>query len=149
MDTRTDTRSFAASSTGAPATGPRVWADRAFRALAALFALAIPVQVALAGGGVFGAMTWQAHAKLGAGIEVIALLTLLTALLARRERRDLVAVLVAFAFTLLQPASFLLATHVSAWFGLLHAADAVIIAAALVPLVHALVRGRVSHAAAA
>ena len=155
MDTL-DTRSFVAPVTTAPtaghaarttaplapATGLRGWADRAFRVLAVLFALTILAQVAFAGGGVFGAMAWQVHAKLGAGIEVIALLTVVTALLARRERRDLVAVLVAFVFTLLQPASFLLASHVSSWFGLLHAADAVIIAAALVPLVHTLVRGR-------
>ena len=137
-----NTRSFAASSPTSPTIGLSRWAVPAFGALTALFALAILLQVAFAGGAAFGAMTWGIHAMFGAMVVVIGLLALVAAVVAGRERRDIAATLIAFVFALLQPVTFLLASHVSNWFGMLHAADAVIIAVVLVPLVHAIVRGR-------
>ncbi|MGH7921346.1 MAG: DUF6220 domain-containing protein [Candidatus Dormibacteraceae bacterium] len=119
------------TNSGVHLSGLRRVGGAALRILVPVFAAAALIQVAAAGGAVFGAMSWGMHASFGGIVEVIALLTFVSVVLARPSRDLVAAIAVAFAATLLQPISYLLSQQLTG-FGVLHALDALVIFGAIV-----------------
>jgi hypothetical membrane protein len=74
----------------------------AYLVIAWLFLVAVIVQFFLAGLGVFGAKTFEAHRDFGGAFHLIALLLLLLAILVRRDRTDIILSLVLFVIVTVQ-----------------------------------------------
>jgi Family of unknown function (DUF6220) len=91
------------------------------RWLAGLLIASIAGQFLLAGAGAFGATSFKPHTSLGWAIAAMSLILLVIALLTRRARRAS-----AFLFTavVLQVVLGVLGENASAWFGALHALNA-------------------------
>jgi hypothetical protein len=92
--------------------------------LCALITLAVVAQFLLAGAAAFGAISFDAHTALGWGIAGAALLTLVLAVLGRDEVHASGVLFIAVA---IQVALGALGTHLSAWFGSVHAVNALIV----------------------
>jgi Family of unknown function (DUF6220) len=101
------------------------------RVLAASIVAAIALQFALAGAGAFHATSFRPHTALGWAIGVAALLALAVAFLARAEVRSSALLVLA---VVAQIVLALLGTHASAWFGAVHAANALVVMGAAVNL---------------
>jgi hypothetical protein len=86
---------------------------------------AVALQLALAGGGAFGAPAWSMHVMLGMLITALAALVVVAALVARPGRTLLLGTLFVGVLALLQPLLSVLAQRVDPWFGILHAIAAV------------------------
>jgi hypothetical protein len=99
--------------------------------LVRFIALGVLVQFFLAGAGAFGAISFDAHRALGTILIVLAALALPAALAAHRFRRH-TAVL--FGFLLLQGALGVLGSDTQAWFGGLHAVNALAVMGAAATL---------------
>ena len=85
---------------------------------------AVALQLALAGGGAFGAPAWQRHVLLGLVVATIAAVVLVAAVVARSDRTLLLGSVAVGGLAILQPLLSVLAQRVDPWFGLLHALDA-------------------------
>ena len=103
------------------------WSSTAHRQLARLIAAAVVVQFFLAGAGAFGATSFQPHKALGWLLLVLAVVEMLLALLARRLVRHSGALLVV---TAVQAILGVLGSDTSAWFGAVHAVNALGVMAA-------------------
>jgi Family of unknown function (DUF6220) len=101
------------------------------RRLAALLLAALAAQFLLAGAGAFGATSFKAHTGLGWAIAGVSLILLVVALGARRARR---ASAILFAAVVLQVVLGVLGTKAWAWFGALHALNALAVVGAMVNL---------------
>lgn len=97
--------------------------------------LAAFVQVALAGGAVFGAAGWTMHVVLGSTIAAVSALTLLAALIGRPPALRLALTAVVLGVALLQAIASVLASRVDPAFGLLHGLGAATLVALLTFLV--------------
>lgn len=84
------------------ATGWRRAAGIAYVVIAALFILSVFVQFFLAGLGVFGAESFEAHKDFAGVFHLFALLLVILALLVRRNRVDLILVVTLFALNTIQ-----------------------------------------------
>ena len=82
--------------------GWRRTAGIAYAVVAALFIVSVFVQFFLAGLGVFGAESFDAHKDFGGVFHLWALLLLVLALLVRRTRADLILVISLFVLTTVQ-----------------------------------------------
>ncbi len=91
--------------------------------LCALIMVAVVAQFLLAGAAAFGAISFDAHTVLGWSIAGAALLGLSLAALGRDEVLASGALFIAVA---IQVALGALGTHLSAWFGSLHAVNALV-----------------------
>jgi len=85
-----------------PGTGWRRGAGIAYVVVAALFILSVFVQFFLAGLGVFGAESFEAHKDFAGVFHLLALLLVILALLVRRNRVDLILVISLFVLTTIQ-----------------------------------------------
>jgi hypothetical protein len=103
------------------------WARATHRLLASLIATAIAVQFLLAGAGAFGATSFAPHRALGWALLIAAALELLVALAASTLVRHSAALLALLA---LQATLGLLGADTQAWFGALHALNALVVMAA-------------------
>ena len=83
-------------------TGWRRVAERAYVVIAALFIISVFVQFFLAGLGVFGAESFEAHKDFAGAFHLLAFLLLVLALLVRRNRVDLILVITLFVLTTIQ-----------------------------------------------
>jgi hypothetical protein len=86
----------------AAATGWRRAAGISFVVIAVLFIFSVFVQFFLAGLGVFGAESFEAHKDFAGVFHLLALLLVILALLVRRNRIDLTLVIVLFVLTTIQ-----------------------------------------------
>ena len=86
----------------AAATGWRRAAEIAYVVIAGIFILSVFVQFFLAGLGVFGAESFEAHKDVAGAFHLLALLLVILALLVRRNRIDLTLVIVLFILTTIQ-----------------------------------------------
>jgi mercuric ion transport protein len=86
----------------AAATGWRRAAGVSYLVIAALVVLSVFVQFLLAGLGVFGAESFQAHKDFGGVFHLLALLLVVLALLVRRNRLDLILVIMLFVLITVQ-----------------------------------------------
>ncbi len=86
----------------AAATGWRRAAEIAYVVIAALFIVSVFVQFFLAGLGVFGAESFEAHKDFAGVFHLFALLLVVLALLVRRNRADLILVVTLFVLTTVQ-----------------------------------------------
>ena len=86
----------------AAATGWRRAAEIAYVVIAVLFILSVFVQFFLAGLGVFGAESYEAHKDFGGVFHLLAFLLVVVALLVRRNRIDLTLVIALFVLTTIQ-----------------------------------------------
>jgi hypothetical protein len=103
------------------------WSRTAHRQLARLIAAAIVVQFFLAGAGAFGATSFAPHRAVGWLLLVLAVAELLLALLGRTLVRHTGVLL---ALTGLQVILGVLGSDTSAWFGAVHAVNALGVMAA-------------------
>ncbi|HWE13874.1 MAG TPA: DUF6220 domain-containing protein [Solirubrobacteraceae bacterium] len=101
------------------------------RWLAALLLAALAAQFLLAGAGAFGATSFKAHTGLGWATAGVSLILLVVALAARRAQR---ASAILCATVVLQVVLGVLGTKASAWFGALHALNALAVVGAAVNL---------------
>jgi hypothetical protein len=85
-----------------PGTGWRRGAGIAYVVFAALFVLSVFAQFFLAGLGVFGAESFEAHKDFAGVFHLFALLLVILALLVRRNRTDLILVISLFVLTTIQ-----------------------------------------------
>ena len=97
------------------------------RRLAALLVAAIAGQFVLAGAGAFGATSFKPHTSLGWAIAAISLILLVVALGGRRAQR---ASTILFAAVVLQAVLGVLGENASAWFGAVHALNALAVVGA-------------------
>ena len=99
-----------------------------------LYALlaAVALQIALAGGGAFGAPAWSMHVMLGMLITGLAAIVVIAALVARPGRAILIGSIAVGVLAVLQPLLSVLAQRADPWFGMLHALGAGAMLAALV-----------------
>jgi hypothetical protein len=86
----------------AAATGWRRAAGVSYVVIAALFILSVFVQFLLAGLGVFGAESFDAHKDFAGVFHLLALLLVVLALLVRRNRLDLILVITLFVLVTVQ-----------------------------------------------
>jgi hypothetical protein len=98
-----------------------LWARSAHRVTAALVAAVVVTQFFLAGAGAFGATSFRAHTLLGTLLLVLAGIAVALALLGRTLVRHTLLVLVLVA---VQLALGVLGADAQAWFGALHAVNA-------------------------
>lgn len=84
------------------ATGWRRAAGIAYVVIAALFIVSVFVQFFLAGLGVFGAESFEAHKDFAGVFHLLALLLVILALLVRRNRADLILVITLFVLNTVQ-----------------------------------------------
>jgi hypothetical protein len=103
------------------------WAPSTQRFLATLIAAGVAVQFFLAGGGAFGATSFNAHRSLGWALLLFAGAALAVALPAARLVRRSVLL---FLVVALQDGLGVLGADTQAWFGALHGANALAVAAA-------------------
>ncbi len=103
----------------APAAADSV-ASRVLTGAFVVLAIGSLIQFALAGGAAFGTGSWSMHQTIGMALELVALVTLIVAFLAREGRQAIVVALVAFALVSLQPVFAVLATRQDPSFGYLH-----------------------------
>jgi hypothetical protein len=96
----------------------------AYLVIAALFILSVFVQFFLAGLGVFGAESFEAHKDFAGIFHLLALLLVILALLVRRNRVDLILVITLFVITTIQ---FSLSEANDGWVQALHVLNALII----------------------
>jgi hypothetical protein len=82
--------------------GWRRGAGIAYVVIAVLFILSVFVQFFLAGLGVFGAESFEAHKDFGGAFHLLAFLLLVLALLVRRNRTDLILVVTLLMLTTIQ-----------------------------------------------
>lgn len=101
------------------------------RWLAVLLVAAIAGQFLLAGAGAFGATSFKPHTSLGWAIAAISLILLVVALVGRRAQ---LASLILFATVVLQVLLGVLGEDASAWFGALHALNALAVIGATLNL---------------
>lgn len=101
------------------------------RWLAGLLVGALAAQFLLAGAGAFHATSFKAHTGLGWAIAGVSLILLVVAQGARRQQR---ASAILFATVVPQVVLGLLGTKASAWFGALHALNALAVVGAAVNL---------------
>jgi hypothetical protein len=99
----------------------------AHRYLTRLIALGVVVQFFLAGAGAFGATSFEPHRALGTILIGLAALAVVTALLARTFIRHSVVLL---GLLIVQAALGVLGADTQAWFGALHAVNALAVLAA-------------------
>jgi hypothetical protein len=107
-----------------PGTGWRRGAGIAYVVVAALFILSVFVQFFLAGLGVFGAESFEAHKDFAGIFHLLGLLLVILALLVRRNRIDLTLVITLFVITVIQ---FSLPEANDGWVQALHVLNALII----------------------
>jgi hypothetical protein len=103
----------------------------AHRYLVRLTALGVLMQFFLAGAGAFGATSFTAHTALGTTLIGLTAIALLAALVARRLRRHTALL---FGVTLLQGLLGTLGADTQAWFGGLHAVNALAVMGAAATL---------------
>lgn len=101
------------------------------RWLAGLLVAAIAAQFLLAGAGAFHATGFGAHTGLGWAIAAVSLILLIVALLARRQQQ---ASAILLGAVVVQVVLGVLGTNASAWFGALHALNALAVVGAAVNL---------------
>ena len=101
------------------------------RWLAALLFAAIAGQFLLAGAGAFGATSFKPHTSLGWAIAAISLILLVVALVGARAQR---ASTILFATVVMQVVLGVLGENASAWFGALHALNALAVVGAALNL---------------
>jgi hypothetical protein len=103
------------------------WSRTAHRQLARLIGAAIVVQFFLAGAGAFGATSFAPHESLGWLLLILVAVEMLLALLGRTLIRHTAALLLA---TVAQVILGVLGAETSAWFGAVHAVNALAVLAA-------------------
>lgn len=101
------------------------------RWLAVLLVGALAGQFLLAGAGAFGAASFKPHTSLGWAIAALSLILLVVALVSRRAQR---ASVILFTAVVLQVVLGVLGENASAWFGALHALNALAVMGAAVNL---------------
>lgn len=116
-------------------TGWRCRVDRVYAHLAGLFAIAVLVQVFLAGVGVFGdhaakvanASSFDPHRALGTVLGLVAVVLFLVALAARESRATVIEALVLAALTLAAQPILANGGDSNKWIGGFHALDGMLI----------------------
>lgn len=88
---------------------------------------ATAVQVGLAGASAFGASAWGMHTMLGGLIALLATISLVACVAAGMGREVIAASTITLVLVVLQPVLAVMAQRTSPWFGLLHAADALLL----------------------
>jgi hypothetical protein len=130
--TKNPTTGRTEAAAGAPPLSPaRRGADRAYAVLAALFVLAVLVQVYLAGLGAFGSRHghgwFDPHEALGNALGITGAVLLVLALIARAGRWTVIGALVVGVLTEVAQHGLAAAGHGNPWIGGLHAFDGMLI----------------------
>lgn len=119
-------------------------ASRVLSGTFVVLAVGALVQFALAGAGAFGGGSWPMHEMVGMTLELVAVVALIAAFLAREGRGAVIVAFVAFVLVSLQPIFAVLATRTDPAFGTLHG----VVAALLFAHVAGIALGRIRRPAA-